>query len=107
MHARSVRRAAVKSCLHGACAVPDLRLLCLRTHTLSQTVIVPKIAPIQRTITEHMQGAREAASGQFHKSELGRRLSERAMTTVKDTKTEAWEKEVIARIEAQPAAAKK
>ena len=79
---------------------------CVRTPR-TQTVVVPKIAPLQRTITEHLQGARDAASGSFQKSELGRRLSERAQSTVKGQKPlEPWEKEVIATLEA-PAPPKK
>lgn len=73
----------------------------------SQTVVVPKIAPLQRTITEHLQGARDAASGGFQKSELGRRMSERAQGSVKEQKLEPWEKEIIATLEGKPPAPKK
>ena len=61
--------------------------------------MVPKIAPLQRTVTEHLQGARDKATGTFQKSELGRRLSERAQGTVKEQKLEPWEKEIIATLE--------
>ena len=44
--------------------------------------------------------SRDAASGKFQKSELGRRMSERAQTSVKAEKLEPWEKEVIASLEA-------
>ena len=71
-----------------------------------QTAVVPKIAPLQRTITEHLQGARDRAGGTFQKSELGRRMSERAQSTIKEQKLEPWEKEIIASLE-QPAPAKK
>ena len=71
-----------------------------------QTAVVPKIAPLQRTITEDLQGARDAAGGKFQKSELGRRMSERAQSTVKEQKLEPWEKEIIATLEGKPPAKK-
>ena len=64
--------------------------------------MVPTLAPLQRKLTEHMQGARDAAGGTFQKSELGRRMSERAQTSVKDQKLEPWEKEIIATLEGKP-----
>ena len=64
----------------------------------AQTVVVPKLAPLQRTITEHLQGARDAAGGSFQKSELGRRMSERAQSSVKEQKLEPWEKEIVAQL---------
>ena len=69
--------------------------------------MVPKLEPLQRTITEHMQGARDKASGTFQKSELGRRMSERAQGSVKAQKLEPWEKEIIATLEAKPETPKK
>ena len=65
----------------------------------TQTVVVPKIAPLQRTVTEHLQGARNAASGQFQKSELGRRLSERAQSSTKVQTMTEEEKRLIAQLE--------
>ena len=65
--------------------------------------MVPKLAPLQRTITEHLQRGRDAASGSFQNSELGRKLSERAQSTVKQAKMEPWEKEVIEKLEGKPA----
>lgn len=40
--------------------------------------MVPKLAPLQRTVTEHLQVARQGAGEQFKKTELGRTLSRRA-----------------------------
>jgi len=40
--------------------------------------VAPKLAPLTRTITEHLQGARDATGGKFQNSELGRSLSRRA-----------------------------
>jgi hypothetical protein len=37
--------------------------------------MVPKLAPLQRTVTEHLQVARQGAGEQFKKTELGRTLS--------------------------------
>ena len=62
-------------------------------------MVVPKIAPLQRTVTEHLQGARNAASGQFQKSELGRRLSERAQSSTKVQTMTEEEKRLIAQLE--------
>jgi len=75
----------------------------LPTQASLEAAVVPKLAPLQRTITEHMQGARDAASGTFQKSELGRKLSERAQSSLKEQKIEPWEKEVIATLEGKPA----
>jgi len=77
----------------------------LPTSERLETVVMPKLEPLQRTITEHLQGAREAAGGQFQKSDLGRRMSERAQASLKEQKLEPWEKELIATLE-QPAAKK-
>ena len=71
----------------------------LASRTNAQTVVVPKIAPLQRTVTEHLQGARNAASGQFQKSELGRRLSERAQSSTKVQTMTEEEKRLIAQLE--------
>lgn len=75
----------------------------LPTQDRLETIVVPKIAPLQRTVTEHLQGARDAAGGSFAKSELGRKMSERAVGSVKEQKLEPWEKEVIATLEGKPA----
>ena len=66
-------------------------------------MVVPKIAPLQRTVTEHLQGARDRASGSFQKSTLGRSLSERAQTSTKGKEPEPSEKELIALLEGKPA----
>jgi hypothetical protein len=59
-----------------------------RARGVRQAVVVPKIAPLQRTVTEHLQGARDAAGGSFATSELGRKMSERAVGSVKEQKLE-------------------
>lgn len=77
----------------------------LPTQARLETVMVPKLAPLQRTVTEHLQGARDAASGNFQKSELGRKMSERAQSSATATKAqplEPWEKELIAKLEGKP-----
>lgn len=66
--------------------------------------MVPKLEPLQRTITEHLQGARDAAGGTFAKTELGRKLSERAQSTSKvATPLEPWEKELIDKLDGKAA----
>lgn len=58
----------------------------------------PKLAPLQRTITEHLQGARDASGGTFQKSELGRSLSRRASVSAEKaakTPLEPGEKELM------------
>ena len=59
----------------------------------------PKLAPLQRTITEHIQPVRDAATRKFQTSELGRRMSERAQGSVKQKPPEPWEKEIVTAIE--------
>ena len=65
-----------------------------------------RLEPLERTITEHMQGARDAAGRQFQGSALGRQMSERAQQSLKaklattpTTALEPWEKEVVAQLE--------
>ena len=87
---------AAPICIFSRCS----RSLALsRSLAQTQTVVVPKIAPLQRTVTEHLQGARNAASGQFQKSELGRRLSERAQSSTKVQTMTEEEKRLIAQLE--------
>ena len=91
-----LRCAAAPICIFPvALARPPLT----RSLAQTQTVVVPKIAPLQRTVTEHLQGARNAASGQFQKSELGRRLSERAQSSTKVQTMTEEEKRLIAQLE--------
>lgn len=59
----------------------------------------PTLEPLRRTITEHIQPVRDAASSRFKGSELGRRASERAQGSVKHKKLEPWEKELVSTLE--------
>jgi len=62
--------------------------------------VVPRLEPLQRTVTEHLQGVRDAANGSFQKTEIGRRMSERAEASMKAQKPlEPWEKDLINKIE--------
>ena len=49
------------------------------------------------------RAARTAAGGTFQQSELGRRMSERAQSTIKQQTLEPWEQEMIAKLEGKPA----
>jgi len=64
--------------------------------------VAPKLAPLQRTITEHLQGARDATGGKFKQTELGRSLSRRASISAEKASqapTEPGEKELMQMIE--------
>jgi len=63
--------------------------------------MAPKLAPLTRTITEHLQGARDASGGKFQKSELGRSLSRRASMSsdIAPKDIEPGEKELLTMIE--------
>ena len=63
----------------------------------------PKLEPLRRTITEHIQPVRDRASDQFKRSELGRRISERAQGSVKDKPLEPWEKDLVNTLEGKAA----
>ena len=69
--------------------------------------MAPKVGELQRTITEHMQPARDRAAAQFKSSDLGRRMSERAQGSGVQKPLEPWEKEVIAKLEGQESSSKK
>ena len=79
----------------------------IRSHGPRQVAMAPKLEPLQRSITEHMQAARVKSSEKFNNSGLGRKLSERAEASAKGQKApDAWEKELIAKLEA-PASAQR
>lgn len=88
--------------------VPFLTMLVLPTYaTFSQSAMGPKLGELTRTITEHIQPARDRASAKFKASELGRRMSERAQGSTTQKPLEPWEKELLAKLEGQDAAKKK
>lgn len=72
-----------------------------------QNAVAPRVGELQRTITEHMQPVRDRAAAQFKSSELGRRMSECAQGSATQKPLEPWEKEVIAKLEAQDSPSKK
>ena len=79
--------------IHSAQDLADEIKRWLPTRDGLEDSLAPKLAPLQRTITEHLQGARDASSGKFKKSGIGRYVSERAEQSAKAQKPlEPWEK---------------
>ena len=67
--------------LNGICSAADFgdaMRKWLPSHGQLEASVRPKLEPLQRTITETLQPARESSGGSYQKSSLGRRLSKRA-----------------------------
>ena len=64
----------------------------------AQAQVVPKLEPLQRTISASMQTARDAAGKQFKESEMGRDLIARAEKAA-NRPVEPWEKELVSKLE--------
>ena len=76
----------------------------LPTRDALEGKVMPTLAPLQRSVTEHMQKARDASSSKFKETALGRRISERAAQSIKDAQKplEPWEKELVQKLEGAP-----
>jgi len=74
----------------------------LPTREALEASVAPRLEPLQRTITEHMQPMVGRARDRFENSQLGKQGRERAEQSVKakDQPLEPWEKEMIAKLEA-------
>jgi len=96
---------------NGVCTVQDFADAMrqwLPTREGLEGSMKPKLEPLQRTITEHFQPARNASSDSFQTSTLGRTLSKRAEQSAKGVKPmEPWEKEIVQALEAAEKAPKK
>lgn len=60
--------------------------------------VAPVLAPLERTVTEHVQAAREKAEGIHRGSSLGRRISRRAQPQGPGSEgapLEPWERELV------------
>uniref|UniRef100_A0A7S2MER4 Uncharacterized protein n=1 Tax=Haptolina brevifila TaxID=156173 RepID=A0A7S2MER4_9EUKA len=73
----------------------------LPTREALNAAVAPRLEPLQRTITEHMQPMANRARDKFDKSELAKQGRERADESVKakSAPLEPWEKELIAKLE--------
>lgn len=75
----------------------------LPTREALEESVAPRLEPLQRTITEHMQPVIGRSKDRFENSQLGKQGRERAEQSVKakgDQPLEAWEKEILAKLEA-------
>ena len=63
-----------------------------------QTAVVPKLAPLQRTITEHVQGGRVVMERKIQNSSLGKDIAARTKPKA-EKELEPWEKELLAKLD--------
>ena len=64
-----------------------------------QDTVQPKLEPLQRTITEHVQGGRATLERKIQNSSLGKDIAARSRPKA-ETELEPWEKELLAKLEA-------
>lgn len=70
--------------------------------------VMPKLDPLTRSISKNLQSARDAAGQRFEQSEMGRSLIKKAEESAEKRGPAAqWEKDLVQKLEADHAPAKK
>jgi len=69
------------------------------TEQLSSTV-VPKIEPLQRTLSRSLQPARDSAGERFQQSQVGSYLQKKALASSELKELQPWERELFAKLRA-------
>ena len=90
--------------LSGIKSVEDFGEECKRWLPSKQhleTTVGPQVDGLQRKVSENLQTVRDVASATFQESGVGRRAASAARGKEPDKQPEAWEAELISKLEAQ------